>query len=196
MCIQRRKPEQKNEKAKEMLSIITSIEKDSTQFQNSDLFYSIAIAYHNYCAWFVRGDEREKYLVKCVGNLNKSISLSPNNINAKSELGHLLIEEKVIRDLSKGIQILEDLKNHGNMPSYLDSVLSKAHRQTGDIKLEDGFNLCAFDNPTPGVFSEERKRFRALIRKYKKQNDKNKLEKTLNQYYNLAVLSDCLLWRS
>ena len=35
---------------------------------------------------------------------------------------------------------------------------------------------------------EERKRFRALIRKYKKQGETDKLKASLEQYYNLAVL--------
>ncbi len=120
--------------------------------------------------------------------MNESLFIAPNNINAKSELGRLLIEEKVIRNLSKGIKILEDLENDGNMPLHLNSILSKAHRQLGNIEQDSGFNLCAFDDPNPAVFSEERKRFRALIRKYKKQNEIDKLRTTLNQYYNLGVL--------
>lgn len=50
-----KKPSEKNEKALEMLSTIKEIEKTCRQLQNSKLFYSIAIAYRNYCAWFVRG---------------------------------------------------------------------------------------------------------------------------------------------
>lgn len=178
----------KNEKALEMLSIITDVEKHSSQLKNSELFYSIAIAYRNYCAWFVRGDNRKQYLEKCVTYLNDAISIDSGNIDAKSELGRLLIEEKIIRNRSKGIEILEGLKNDGNMPSHLNSVLSKAHRQSGNIEQDSGFNLCGFKDPSPAVFREERKRFRALIRKYKKNNEIDKLKSTLDQYYNLAVL--------
>ena len=181
-------PKKKNEKAVEMLSIITEIENNSTQLQNSELFYSIAIAYRNYCAWFVRGDDRKKFLEKCVTYLNKSLSIDPAKIDTKLELGRLLIEEKAIRNLLKGIDILEELNANGNMPSHLNSILSKAHRQSGNIEQDGSFNLCAFSDPSPGVFREERKRFRALIRKYKKQNEIDKLKATLNQYYNLAVL--------
>lgn len=181
-------PIEKDEKSSEMLSIITEIEKTSTQLKSSDLFYSIAIAYRNYCVWFVRGDNRKQFLEKCLFYLNESLSITPNNINTKSELGRLLIEEKAIRNLSKGIKILEDLKNDGNMPSHLNSILSKAHRQTGNIEQDSVFDLCTFNDPSPAVFSEERKRFRALIRKYKKQNEIDKLQTTLNQFYNLAVL--------
>ncbi len=56
-------PSEKNEKALEMLSTITEIEKTNMQLKSSELFYSIAVAYRNYCAWFVRGDNRKQYLV-------------------------------------------------------------------------------------------------------------------------------------
>jgi len=74
------------------------------------------------------------------------------------------------------------------MPPHLNSILSKAHRQLGNIEQDNSFNLCSFEDPSPAVFREERKRFRALIRKYKKQNETDKLKTTLNNYYNLAVL--------
>lgn len=178
----------KNEKALEMLSIITDAEKCCDRLKNSELFYSIAIAYRNYCVWFARGDNRKQYLEKCVTYLNDAISIDSGNNDAKSELGRLLIEEKIIRNRSKGIEILEALKNDGNMPSYLNSVLSIAHRQSGNVEQDSGFNLCAFKDPNPAVFREERKRFRALIRQYKKSNEIEKLKITLEQYYNLAVL--------
>lgn len=183
-----KRPSERNEKALGMLSTIKKIEKTCAQLKNSELFYSIAIAYRNYCAWFVRGEDRKQYLEKCVFYLTESLSIDPNNLDAKGELGRLLIEEKVIRDLSKGINILEDLKNNGNIPPHLNSILSKAHRQSGKIEQDSYFNLCAFNDPSPSVFREERKRFRALIKKYKKQNKTDKLKTTLNQYYNLAVL--------
>lgn len=52
----------KYRKGQEMLSIITSIEKNNIESNDTDLFYAIAIAYRNYCAWFIRGDKRKTYL--------------------------------------------------------------------------------------------------------------------------------------
>ena len=43
-------------------------------------------------------------------------------------------------------------------------------------------------NPTPAVFAEERKKYRTLIRKYKKENDTDNLKRTLKNFYNLAIL--------
>ena len=178
----------KNKKGQKMLSIITSIEKNTTESDDTNLLYSIAIAYKNYCAWFVRGEKRKDYLKKSISFLNKSISASSNNIDAKSELGKLLIEEKVVRDLSKGIKILEKLKNTNQMPEYLNSVLSKAIRQNNGVTLDNTYNLCSFNDPSPAVFREERKKFRKLIRTFKKEKNIDNLKTVLNQYYQLAVL--------
>jgi hypothetical protein len=178
----------KKEKARQMLSIITDIETKNALLNNTTLSYSLAIAYCNYNAWFVRGEERKMYLEKCISFLYKAISIYPKNHDAKSELGRLLIEEKEIRNLTKGIELLEELDREGKMPSFLNSVLSKAHRQSGNIEIDDMYELCEFTDPSPAVFREERKRFRALINKYKKQEEIEKLKITLNQYYNLAVL--------
>jgi len=181
-------PQKKMEKGQEMLSIIIGVEEKSKSLNNSNLCYLLAVAYRNYCAWFIRGDQRKKYLEKCIFFINKALSISSDNIDAKSELGRLLIEERVVRNISRGIELLEELKKDGKMPSYLNSVLTKAHRQSGDIEIRQQYDLCQFNDPSPAVFSEERKRFRALISKYKKRNEIDKLKATLDQYYNLAVL--------
>lgn len=44
------------------------------------------------------------------------------------------------------------------MPSYLNSTLSKAIRQNKGVKLNDTYNLCSFNDPSPAVFREERKK--------------------------------------
>lgn len=179
----------KSEYAKEMLSILNKIEEQNMKNENSDICYMLSISYRNYCSWFVRGDDRRIWLNKCVELLKKSLQINPDNIDAKSELGRLLIEEKLIRDIEKGIHLLDDLKTINAMPSYLNSILSKAQRQLGYIGDNKSFNLCLFDDPSPAVFREERKRFRALIRKYKKENSLEELRLTLDQYYKLALLA-------
>lgn len=175
-------------KNQEMLKIITNIESESSNIRDTNFYYFLAIAYRNYCEWFVRGDNKKIYLNKTISYLKKSLEYSSDNIQASAELGELLIEKKIIRNLSEGIKILENLKSRGQMPNYLNSTLSKALRQNGEIEIVHSYNLCQFIDPSPAVFREERKKFRALIRKYKKIDDQNKLKHILNQYYNLAIL--------
>ncbi len=50
------------------------------------------------------------------------------------------------------------------------------------------YDLCKLNNPTPHNFNRERVKFRALIRKFKKNNDLDSLKIVLDQYYNLSVL--------
>ncbi len=178
--------EEKSPKGKEMLSIIQDIELKSKKFNDDELFYLLAIAYRNYTAWYLRGSEREKYLKKCLSMLKK---VSKRHEKGRGELGRLLIEEKVIRDLPRGIEILEELTKQNKLPSYLNSTLAKANRQNGNIEVEDNYSLCKFkDDPSPAVFREERKRFRALIRQYKKDKKTEELKKILNNYYSLVIL--------
>ena len=178
----------KSKKAQEMLSQIIVIENKNTDKKDTNLNYALAIAYRNYCAWFVRGNERKKYLNKTLLHLKQAITYDSSNTGAKAELGKLFIEEKLIRDLNKGISLLQELQDNENLPAPLNSILSKALRQNNDIKLDVDYNLCIFKDPSPAVFREERKRFRELIRKYKKEKNIKDLEITLNQYYLLSVL--------
>lgn len=178
----------KKVKKQEIINIITKIEQEYNKEDDTDLHYALAIAYRNYCAWFIRDNERKQYLEKVIKHLKKSIEISNENIISKAELGSILIEEKVVRNLSLGIEILQELKSKNQMPDYLNSVLAKALRQSGQIKDSKSYDLCRFKDPSPAVFREERKRFRALIRDCKKSNDEEKLKQVLNQYYNLAIL--------
>jgi hypothetical protein len=175
-------------KGDNLLSKIEQIEVETKNIINSKLSYTLAIAYYNYCSWYRRGDERKEILEKSISLLNQSIFLSPQNIESKAKLGHMLIDYKIIRDLSKGIKLLEELRDNNELPVYLNSTLAEAKRKIGNIE-NNNFNLCSFQDPSPAVFREERKRFRALIRKYKKENRIELLEQVLNDYYGLAVLA-------
>lgn len=176
-------------KGNELLKKIEDIENNINKSTSSELFYFLAITYRNYSKWYKRGDEQKVYLSKSIKYLNKSLELSSNNINAKEELSRLLIEEKQVRDLEKGISILEDLKENDELPSYLNSTLSKALRQTNKINsIDKDYNYCKFKDPSPAVFREERVLFRKIIKQLKKENDLKELDFVLNRYYNLAVL--------
>lgn len=181
--------EVKRLQAKEMLSVITSVENKYENSKDADLFCNIAIAYRNYTAWFVRDDEQKLYLEKAIENLRKSISISPDNIDALYELSRLLINEKSIRNLSEGIAIAEKMQAEGKMPLPLNSVLARAKRQLSGVKTEDVFDLCSFaEDPSPAVFREERIKIRTLIRTYKKEKNLEELKNTLDKYYQLGVM--------
>lgn len=170
-----------------MRLVINRIRDEINQNNNFELFYLFAISIRNFTSWYIRGDERKKYLDEVIFYLEKSIGLNDKFVEAKAELGLLLIEQKVVRNLEKGYSILNGLKNINQLPSYLDSTLSKAERQLGLVCVEDDVDFSNL-NPTPAVFNEERKKYRILIKKYKKENNFNNLNRTLKNYYNLAIL--------
>jgi len=180
--------ETKYDKQKERMSlVINRIRDEINQNNNFELFYLFAISIRNFTSWFIRGTERKKYLEEVIFYLKKSIGLNDKFVEAKAELGLLLIEQKVVRNLEKGYSILDGLKNINQLPSYLDSTLSKAERQLGLVCVEDDVDFSNL-NPTPAVFNEERKKYRILIKKYKKENNFDNLNRTFKNYYNLAIL--------
>ncbi len=95
--------------------MLKAIEKVETQHPNSnsaELEYSLGIAWRNYTAWFIRSDERKPYLEKAVMQFAKAYTLEKGSSGTKwtsyaSELGALLVEEALIRDLERGIPLLE-----------------------------------------------------------------------------------------
>lgn len=178
--------EEKDFKGKEMLLRIKGIELKGKKFNNDELYYLLGVSYRNYTAWYIRGDERKKYLTKSLSMFEK---VSKRHSEGRAEMGKLLIDEKLIRDLPRGMKILEELDNKKKLPAPLNSILAKANRQYGNIKVEENYSLCKFKNdPSPAVFREERKRFRALIRQYKKDKQTEELKKVLNNYYSLGIL--------
>ena len=178
----------KYDKQKEkMLLVINRIRDEIHQKNNFELFYLFAISIRNFVEWYIRGAERKKYLEEVIFYLKKSIDLNNKFVEAKAELGLILIEQKVVRNLQKGYLILNELKNTNRLPSHLDSVLSKAERQLGLVCVEGDIDFSNL-NPLPAVFNEERKKYRTLIKKYKKEDNTNNLNRTLKNYYNLAIL--------
>ena len=123
--------EEKDSKGREMLSRIRSIELKSKKFNDDELFYLLALSYRNYTAWYVKDYEREKYLKKCLSILKK---VSKSHKVSRAELGRLLIEEKLVRNLPLGIEILEELNSQNELPSYLNSTLAKATSVQSSIK--------------------------------------------------------------
>lgn len=113
--------ENKYDKQKERMGlVINRIRDEINQNNNFELFYLFAISIRNFTSWYIRGDERKKYLDEVIFYLEKSIGLNDKFVEAKAELGLLLIEQKVVRNLEKGYSILNGLKNINQLPLYLD----------------------------------------------------------------------------
>jgi hypothetical protein len=170
-----------------MLGIIQKIEGVSRDSRNADLFCALAIAYRNYCAWFVRGDNRQTYLKKSVDCFERALTIDPQCLTAQSELAYLLIEEKQVRNLERGIFLLERLDASGDLSESVAISLQKARRQLGQIEQVPVITDFTQVAVAPAALREQRTLYRALIRKYKKSGEVDKLKEALDALYNLAV---------
>lgn len=167
------------------------MEKELSNFEelvvnwSSLLHERFALAYRNYCSWYIRGDEREKVLRKVIFHLTKSIDLDNENINSKVELTRILVEEKTVRDLKKALEISHELKKSNQLPSWMDSIIEKAKRWTGEINIPVNTNFKGID-PSPAVFREERIKLRKLLTELQKNEDEKK-SIVAKRLYNLGL---------
>ncbi|KAF5414744.1 MAG: hypothetical protein C5S48_07665 [Candidatus Methanogaster sp.] len=126
----------------EMHKLISKVEKRFLDSDSYELEYRLGIALRNYTAWFVRGDERKLYLQEAVQHLEKAYALSKEVISEEltatdkhtlgsldrntiaCEVGFILIDEAIIRDLEKGISYLGTIFN--NTTNYYPQFCSYA----------------------------------------------------------------------
>jgi tetratricopeptide (TPR) repeat protein len=175
-----------------MLQKLHDIENQIKMSTDAQILYLIGAAFENYTAWYQRGDSRKIYLEKAIEYLEKSLTLEPNNCKCKIRLGMLLIDQKIVRNLNRGIQLLNDVDKCAESSTYYyKTSLEKAKRWNGDIPLKLNYDLREL-SVAPAALLEERKKFKILIKKFQKENNLELLKKTLSQYYSLAFLATLL----
>jgi len=171
---------------RQMLYEIEGFEKGK-EYSNSQIHYLLAVAYMNYVAWFIRGDERKKYLDIVVNHLDKSILINPNQTDVKVELARILIEEKLIRNLEKALLITSDLEKTKSLPNWMTSIVEKAKRWSGQIKIPENNDFSKMD-PSPAALREERTKLRKFLTDFLKENSLEKAKVIGTRLYNLALL--------
>ncbi len=110
-----------------------------------------AIALRNYCAWYVRADDRKNILEKVVFHLGKAIENNGKQ-SAEIELARILIEEKLVRDLDKALMIVKELEEKNELPLWMNSSIAKAKRWKGEVEIPEKVDLNNIE-PSPAVFS-------------------------------------------
>lgn len=172
-----------------MLNTIERIEREYPDVDSAEVNYWFGIAWRNFTAWFIRGEERRGYLEKAVAYLEKAYEIEKRSSGNRwkhyaSELGRLLVGEKVVRDLGKGIAILEEiyLKETDYEPAlyyYFDGLYKTGEfEKAAEIALEISNRAAKSEewkNSFPsGLKHLAAKAYRALVRKYKKEGSTNK----------------------
>lgn len=182
-----------NEVKPRMLNIIMICEKYSGGINsgNPDILYNLAIAYRNFCAWYIRGDQRKQYLIKFVNYMEKHLKLDPKNINAIVEYGIEIIENKPIRNLKKAIRLLEYLKNKDLLPEHGLVFLYKAYRWNNQLDKIPSFDLTKM-NLYPGGLREARTLLRKKITECKKTKNEEQLKIELSNLYKLGLFESAI----
>jgi hypothetical protein len=174
-------------RAKLMQSAMEEIEHQVEQETTATVEYALAIAFRNYGAWYTRGDDRKPYLQRVILHLNRAVALESNHIQAKIELARMLIDEKQVRDLEKGLGIAEELSKNGSLPDWMDSTVQKAKRWKDkfDVRTNNDFSKVS---ATPAVLREERIKLRKILGMTLKENDITNARAAAMRLYNLAIL--------
>jgi hypothetical protein len=123
----------------QMLETVRMVEDQHPASNSAELEYWLGIAWRNYAAWFVRGDERKPYLEKAIGHFEKAYTVEKASSGTRwktyaSELGALLVDEALIRDLEHGIFLLEAVFQSTQDYEPLLCSYAEAIYKTGDFE--------------------------------------------------------------
>lgn len=170
-----------------MISEIDDVEKLAQGGMSSANQYQLALAIRNYCSWYVRGAERAEYLQRSLSYLRKAIT-TDGCAAAKIELVHILIDEKLVRDLPLALTLADELTETGLLPDWMQSFVEKAKRWSGNASIpsdNDFSNITA----TPASIREERTKLRKLVIVAVKAKDTARATALASRLYNLGLLA-------
>ena len=181
----------------EMYTIISNIEEQFSDCDSYELEYHLGSALQTYSI-FVCDDERRLYLQKAIQHLEKAYNLSkgiiPEELPVKDrhkglisrnmiacEIGYLLINNRIIRDIDKGIFYLETVFNNTNdyypaFCSYADAYYKLGdYNKAAEIALEShrrAKESPEWGNIIPSVPIEiAAKAYRAQAKEYKRNGE-------------------------
>lgn len=196
-----------------MLKVLGEVESSFNDIQNPNLAYWLGIAWRNFTAWHIRGDERKEYLEKAIAYFDKALELSKSSlpiqlplekrhnaeyldqIDIAGELGHLLVDEAIIRDLDRGEKVLQFVFD--NTEEYEPCLCSYAELfyKRGDYQkcAEIGLNIsdrCAIspewkDDPPPAPLGIVGSAYRALAKQAKKEG---KIDEAIGYFHKMKEL--------
>ena len=167
----------------EMLKIIDTVERQYSHSDSAKLEYWLGIAWRNYTAWFIRGDDRKPNLEKAIAHLESAYEIEQaqsgaNVVTYADELGVILVEEASVRNLERGIALLETVfqTNRGYDPylcSYAEAIYKAGdYRKAADIAFELHRRAKRSkewkDSPPPAPMRIAAKALRAEINKLRK----------------------------
>lgn len=164
-------------------------EKKASEYSSANLYIQAGKGWENFTIWYKRKkDDKRKPLKKAISMFEEALKIEPDNIDAKTGLASILIEKKQVRNIEKGVKILNEMPNKTD---EIKNLISKANRWTGNIEFNSNFDYTSIDLIPLTSLREERKKCRALVRGLKKNKEKvDELVKVLNHMYRIAIIHD------
>jgi len=196
-----------------MLKIIEEAENFSKDSKNPKLFYWLGIGWRNFTGWHIRGDERKEYLSKAVNNYQKALDLAKDNlpiqlpiekrhntefldqIDIAGDLGHLLVDEAIIRDLDRAEPLLKFVYEATDEYEPCLCSFAELYYKKGDYKkcLEIALNIHNRvitsqewkEDPPPAPLEIIGGAYRALAKQAKKEDN---TEEAINYFEHMEEL--------
>lgn len=201
-----------------MLKVLSEVESRSANLQNPKLAYWLGIAWRNFTSWHIRGNERKKYFERVINYFDKALNLSKNTlplqlplekrhnseyldqIDIAGELGFLLVDEALTRDLDRAEKILRFVyENTAEYEPCLCAYAELYYKKGGYEKCEE-IALNIHDratksaewksDPPPAPVNIAGKAYRALGKAAKKMNHPDEAIKWFQKIKKLGVATE------
>jgi hypothetical protein len=174
--------------SKKMQNDLILFERKANEFKSPKLFVLAGKGWENFSIWYRRKNEdKTTPLRQALMMFNEALRLEPDNIEAKIGLAALLIERVHVRDLVKALNILDQISDKSE---EIQLLISKAKRWTGAIEFEPNFDYTTIQLIPLTFLREERKKCRALVQNFKKEEKTEELKKVLEHMYRIAIIHD------
>lgn len=181
----------------EMERVIKSAEQAVDNSSSAIFVYWLGVAYRNYTAWYIRGDERRPYMEGAVHYFEVALEKAKadglpmerpdsfintlGQLDIAGDLGAMLVKDKPVRDLGKAERVLNYVYDNArdyepSLCSLVDLYYSKGmYEKSASIakELMDMQHRSSEwqDSPAPYPAKAEAKAYRALLRASKKSSD-------------------------
>lgn len=201
-----------------MLMVLGNVENYISNLQNPKLAYWLGIAWRNFTAWHIRGDERKEYLEKAVFYFNKALELSRDilptqlplekrhnseyldQIDIAGDLGNMLVNEALIRDLDRAEKVLQFVFDNTDEYEPCLCAYAELFYKRGDYQkcAEIGLNISDRtanspewkNDPPPAPLGIVGSAYRALAKQAKKEGKTDESIRYFQRMKELKVASE------
>jgi len=168
----------------ELLEIVEGVERQYPRAESAELQCCLGGAWKYFSALFVRGPDRKPYLQRSLRHYERAYELEALRTRAgvnryAATLGNILVNHPLVRDLERGIMLLESafLATATYEPvfcSYAEALYKAGeYQKTADVATELHRRACASEewkgSVPPAPMNIAGKAYRAIVRGLRKE---------------------------